>query len=96
MSSAAGAILADADLAVAVDGDPVRDADSDTYSCQLKRHDVNSETYYVTFSRDKVGVSSYEDDSILTVVETWSFTTGLASSKDQKTTSPDAFSPFRT
>lgn len=74
MNSAAGAIVADADLAVAVGGDPVRDADSDTYSCQLKCHDANSETYYVTFSRDKVRVSSYEDDSILTVVETWADT----------------------
>ncbi|WP_048151190.1 hypothetical protein [Methanolacinia paynteri] len=74
MSSAAGAILADADLAVAVGGDPVRDADSDTYSCQLKCHDANGETYYVTFSRDKVRVSSYEDDAILAAVETWADT----------------------
>jgi len=71
MNSAAGAILADADLAVAVGGDPVRDADSDTYSCQLKCHDANSEIYYVTFSRDRVRISSYQDDSIRTTVETW-------------------------
>ncbi|ADN36426.1 conserved hypothetical protein [Methanolacinia petrolearia DSM 11571] len=74
MNSATGAILADADLAVAVGGDPVRDAENDTYSCQLKCHDTNTEIYYVTFSRETVRVSSYQDDSILAKVETWADT----------------------
>ncbi|WP_421907988.1 hypothetical protein [Methanolacinia petrolearia] len=74
MNSATGAILADADLAVAVGGDPVRDEDDDTYSCQLKCHDTNTEIYYVTFSRETVRVSSYQDDAILAKVETWADT----------------------
>ena len=74
MDNAVAAILADADLAASVGGDPVRDAGDDTYSCQLKCHDANSEIYYVTFSRDRVRVSSYQDDAILAKVETWADT----------------------
>ncbi|WP_048149741.1 hypothetical protein [Methanolacinia paynteri] len=71
MESAAGAIVADADLAVAVGGEPVRDEANDTWSCQLKCHDANSDIYYVTFTRAKVRISGYEDDSVLSTVETW-------------------------
>ena len=70
MESAAGAIVADADLALAV-GEPVRDEANDTWSCQLKCHDANSDIYYVTFTRTKVRISGYEDDSVLSTVETW-------------------------
>ena len=71
MGSASAAILADADLATAIGGDPVRDTENDTYSCQLKCHDASSEIYYVTFSRDKVRISSYQDDSIRATIENW-------------------------
>jgi hypothetical protein len=74
MNNAISTILAYADLAAAIGGDPVRDADSDTYSCQLKCHDANGEIYYVTFSRETVRVSSYQDDAILAKVETWADT----------------------
>ena len=36
-----------------------------------KCHDANSEIYYVTFSRDTVRITSYQNDSIRTTVETW-------------------------
>ena len=74
MNGAIGAILAYADLAAAIGGEPVRDAENDTFSCQLKCHDANGEIYYVTFSRETVRVSSYQDDAILSVVETWADT----------------------
>ena len=74
MNSSITAILAFADLAAAIGGDPVRDAENDTYSCQLKCHDTNTEIYYVTFSRETVRVSSYQDDAILAKVETWADT----------------------
>jgi len=34
------------------------------------RH-ASSEIYYVTFSRDSVRISSYQDDSIRSTIETW-------------------------
>lgn len=70
-NTVAASIVADTDLATAMGGDPVRDTEHDSYSCQLKCHDASSEIYYVTFSRDKVRISSYQDDSIMNTVETW-------------------------
>ena len=67
-------ILADAELATAMGGDAVRDADSENYSCTLKCHDANGEVYYVTIARDQVRISSYSDDAIRTRVETWADT----------------------
>ena len=67
-------ILANAELATAMGGDAVRDSGSETYSVTLKCHDANSEIYYVSFTRDRVTVSSYEDDAIRTRIETWADT----------------------
>ena len=67
-------ILAETALATAMGGDPVRDYDHESYSCQLKCHDASGEIYYVTFSRDAVRITSYEDDAIRTAVETWADT----------------------
>jgi hypothetical protein len=61
----------DDDLATTIGGSQSRNTDKDTYSCKLKCHDANSETYYVTLSRSKVRISSYADDAIRTAVETW-------------------------
>ena len=33
-----------------------------------------SKTYYVTFTRDQVRISSYQDDAILALVEAWADT----------------------
>jgi predicted RNase H-like HicB family nuclease len=67
-------ILAETALATAMGGDPVRDYDHESYSCQLKCHDTSGEIYYVTFGRDNVRITSYEDDAIRTAVETWADT----------------------
>jgi hypothetical protein len=70
----AGQILADATLATAMGGDAVRDYAHESYSCQLKCHDPSGEIYYLTFGRDAVRMTSYEDDAIRTAVETWADT----------------------
>ncbi|MBN2733248.1 MAG: hypothetical protein JXQ82_00100 [Methanomicrobiaceae archaeon] len=73
-SATAGQIMADTVLAGQIGGTPVRDTAHDAYYCQLKCHDANGEIYYVTFTRTKVRLSSYEDESIRTNVETWADT----------------------
>ena len=65
------AVLANTANNTAHAGTPVHDAASDSYSATLKCHDPNGELYIVNFSRQQVSVSSYEDDAIRTVIETW-------------------------
>jgi hypothetical protein len=72
--TAATLIMADTDLAAALGGSAVRDAARETFSCQLRCHDANGEDYSVTFTRNRVRISSYEDDAILTRIETWADT----------------------
>ena len=72
--AAATAITDDAALSTALGGTPRLDTGKDSYYCQLRCHDPSGETYYVTFTRSKVRVSSYEDDAIRTAVETWADT----------------------
>jgi hypothetical protein len=73
------ALLATATLNTAHGGSPARDSDSETYSATLKCHDPNGELYYLHFSRDRIIISSYEDDAIRTKIETWADTeTALA------------------
>ncbi|WAI01352.1 hypothetical protein [Methanogenium organophilum] len=64
-------VMNDDELATAIGGTQSRDNAKDTFSCKLKCHDANGETYYVTISRTKVRISSYADDAIRTTVETW-------------------------
>ncbi len=64
-------IMGNTVLSVSMGGTAVHDVENDAFSCQLKCHDPNGETYYVTFSRDSVRISSYQDDAIRTTVETW-------------------------
>ena len=66
------AVLANTANNTAHAGSPVHDIAGDTYSATLKCHDPNGELYFVTFSRQQVSISSYEDDAIRTVIETWS------------------------
>ena len=73
-SACAADILGDTDLVAAMGGDPVRDSTRETYSCQLRCHDANGEDYFVTFSRNRVRISSYEDDAIQARIETWADT----------------------
>jgi hypothetical protein len=73
-TACAADILGDTDLVAAMGGDPVRDSARETYSCQLRCHDANGEDYFVTFSRNRVRISSYEDDAIQARIETWADT----------------------
>jgi hypothetical protein len=73
------AVLANTANNTAHGGTPVHDAASDSFSATLKCHDPNGELYLVNFSRQQVTISSYEDDSIRTKIETWADTvTALA------------------
>lgn len=73
-NTAVSNILANAALATAMGGDPVRDTDGESYSATLKCHDSSGEIYYVSFSRDAVRVSSYSDNAIVATVEAWADT----------------------
>ncbi|MBT8508701.1 hypothetical protein AZH53_09820 [Methanomicrobiaceae archaeon CYW5] len=73
-SAAATELMGNAALAAIIGGTAVRDTAKDTFYCKLKCHDPSGEVYYVTFSRDKVRVSSYESDAIVGAVETWADT----------------------
>ena len=65
------AVLANTANSTAHGGTAIHDPDGDSYSATLKCHDPNGELYFVTLSRQQVSISSYEDDSIRTVIETW-------------------------
>jgi len=73
-NAGAAAILADTALTAAHGGTPVRDFASETYTATLNCRDPNGENYMVTFSRDRVSLTSYSDDAIRTKVETWADT----------------------
>ncbi|NVO66822.1 hypothetical protein [Methanofollis tationis] len=70
-NAAATAVLNDAALETALGGDAVRNPDADAFSCQLKCHDASGETYYVTFGRESVRITSYEDEAVLATIEAW-------------------------
>jgi len=65
------AVLANAANNTAHGGTPERDPGADSYSATLKCHAPSGEIYLVNFSRQQVTLSSYEDDAIRTVLETW-------------------------
>jgi predicted RNA methylase len=65
------AVLANTANNTAHAGTPYHDADNDSFTATLKCHDPNGELYLVSFSRQQVTVSSYEDDAIRTRIETW-------------------------
>jgi len=64
-------MLANAANNMAHGGTAIHDPDADSYSATLKCHDPNGELYFITFSRQQVAISSYEDDSIRTAIKTW-------------------------
>ena len=73
------ALMAAAAVSTAHGGSPLHDAEHDSFSATLRCHDANGELYYVNFSRDRISVTSYSADAILTKVETWADTiAGLA------------------
>jgi len=65
------AVLANATNITAHGGIPAHETGTDTFSATLRCYAVNGETFMVTFGRAQVTISSYEDDAILAVVETW-------------------------
>ena len=65
------AVLANSANITAHGGTPVHNAEGDSYSTTLRCHDPNGELYYVSFSRNRVTISSFTDASIQTVIETW-------------------------
>ncbi|MDD1724964.1 MAG: hypothetical protein LUQ07_07530 [Methanospirillum sp.] len=67
-------ILANAALATAMGGTASHDSSGDNFSTALSCHATNGEVFKVTFTREKVTISGYEDDSILTTIETWADT----------------------
>jgi hypothetical protein len=73
-TAAAAEILANVPLRTAIGGTPVRDTERESFTCQIRCHDTNGEIYIVSFSRDDVRITSYEDDGIRTKVETWADT----------------------
>jgi hypothetical protein len=68
------ALLAAAPVSTAHGGTVLHDLGSDTFSATLKCHDPNGEIYLVNFSRDRVTLTSYEDDGIRMKVEVWADT----------------------
>jgi len=67
-------ILNNTALATAMGGDAVSQDDKESYSITVRCHDPSGEVYYLTFTRDQIRLSSYESDSILTIVEQWADT----------------------
>ena len=70
-NAGATALVASAALSAAHGGTAVRDTENEAFSATLKCHDPNGELYQVTFSRDRVTLTSYSDEAIRTRVETW-------------------------
>ncbi|MGV8109612.1 hypothetical protein [Methanospirillum sp.] len=72
-------ILANTAISSAMGGTASHDSSENSYSVTLKCHTASGEFCNVAFKRDKVTVSSYESDTILTTIETWADTvSGLA------------------
>jgi len=67
-------ILANEALETAIGGVASHDRSEDGFSVTLKCHAASGELYNVSFKREKVIVSSFEADSILTTIETWADT----------------------
>jgi hypothetical protein len=65
------AVLANTANITAHGGTVIHDADRDTFSASLKCHDPNGEWYFVNMSRNQVSLTSYSDDSIRSLIETW-------------------------
>ncbi len=68
------AVLAAAAVSTAHGGTALHDAGTDAFTATLRCHDANGELYNVTFSRDRVSLTSYSDEAIRTAVETWADT----------------------
>ena len=70
-------IIAATAINTAMGGTPSHDSSEDSFSCVLKCHGGNGDTYNVTFKRDSLVVSNYELDATLTGIEAWADTVAL-------------------
>ncbi|MFA5347912.1 MAG: hypothetical protein WC294_07225 [Methanoregula sp.] len=68
------ALLAAAAVTTAHGGTALHDAGTDAFTATIRCHDANGELYNVTFSRNRVSLTSYSDEAIRTSVETWADT----------------------
>ena len=73
-TSVANRIATDTEIAAAIGGTAVRDLDNEKYTTTLRCRDTNGETYFVSFSREQVALTSYSDEAIRSRVETWADT----------------------
>ncbi|KQC03594.1 MAG: hypothetical protein APR53_00925 [Methanoculleus sp. SDB] len=73
-TAGAADVMGNTDLGTALGGSPVRDAAHEAFSCRLKCHDPAGELYFVTFTRNRVTITSYGEDSIRAAVEAWADT----------------------
>jgi hypothetical protein len=64
-------VLSNTALTTAMGGTPSHDSSEDKFSCTLRCHDENGELYSVALSRDAIRLSSFEEDTIRTTLETW-------------------------
>jgi hypothetical protein len=67
-------LLATTAITTAMGGSPSHDSSEDGYNVTLKCHSAGGELYNVTFKREKISVSSYESDTIVTTLGTWANT----------------------
>lgn len=70
-TAAVSNVVANAALETAIGGTAAHDSSGDNFSITLRCHAANGEQYTVSFKRDKIIVSSYTADSILSTIETW-------------------------
>jgi hypothetical protein len=63
--------LSNFELRTEMGGVPSHNNVDDGFHCTFKCHASNGENYVVAFKRDRITVSSYESDSILSTIETW-------------------------
>lgn len=71
LTSAVGIVQGNQSLETAIGGIAAQNPTTDKYSCTLRCNAASGDLYYVAFSRDKIRVTSYEQDSVLDDLESW-------------------------
>jgi hypothetical protein len=70
-TAAIAEVLGNTALETTIGGVPVHDPHTDTYSNTLRCCAADGDLYNVTFTRKQVRIASYNDDAVLTTLETW-------------------------
>ena len=71
LTSAISDVVANTAIEGFIGGDAIHDPITDKYSCALRCCDSSGDMYTVTFTRDRVRITSYVEDSLLATLETW-------------------------